>query len=178
MPTPTPAKPPTDADATKFPRALLFVAGAGAIAIVLAVWIARGKSGNAPSTSEVARDEEATGVPKRAALRSRPKREADDTQTDIPPPPPPADLSEVDALVEKDPEAALSWIASLKPDDDVAAERLAAAEVRALVAVGKIGKARGKTLRYYRRFPNGPNTTALEALTGAHRADDAADAQR
>jgi hypothetical protein len=56
---------------------------------------------------------------------------------------------------------------------DADAERALAVEVRALVAAGKIGKARSRASAYYSRFPNGPSAEELERLTGAHPTRDA-----
>jgi hypothetical protein len=54
-------------------------------------------------------------------------------------------------------------------------ERALAAEVRSLVAAGRIGKARSRANAYYERFPAGPSTAELERLTGAHPRRDVTD---
>lgn len=55
------------------------------------------------------------------------------------------------------------------PDD---AERAAVLEIRSLVADGRIGAARSRASAYYERFPNGPATTEIARLTGAHPTTD------
>jgi hypothetical protein len=59
--------------------------------------------------------------------------------------------------------------------NDPESERALAAEVRSLVASGRIGKARALANRYYERFPRGPSAAELERLTGAHPRRDATD---
>jgi hypothetical protein len=59
--------------------------------------------------------------------------------------------------------------------NDVESERALAAEVRALVAAGQIGKARTLANTYYERFPRGSSSKELARLTGAHPRRDATD---
>jgi hypothetical protein len=62
--------------------------------------------------------------------------------------------------------------------DAAASEHALAADVRALVAAGQIGKARTRANAYYERFPHGPSAAELERLTGAHPRRDATDTRR
>jgi hypothetical protein len=59
--------------------------------------------------------------------------------------------------------------------ESVESERALAAEIRAFVESGQIGKARARANAYYERFPHGPSTAELERLTGAHPRRDATD---
>ncbi len=67
-----------------------------------------------------------------------------------------------------DPEAALQSVANALPSAGAGAQRLHVLEVRALVAQGKLGAAKARAADYFARWPRGPDTAALEALTGAH----------
>lgn len=61
------------------------------------------------------------------------------------------------------------------PQGEREAQRLKVMEVEALVRSGRVGSARAQAAAYYERWPGGPDTAALEALTGAHpRVDRAA----
>ena len=58
------------------------------------------------------------------------------------------------------------------PQGEREAQRLQVLEIEALVRSGRIGSARAQAAAYFERWPGGPDTIALETLTGAHpRAD-------
>lgn len=54
------------------------------------------------------------------------------------------------------------------PQGERESQRLKVMEVEALVRSGRIGSARSQAAAYFERWPGGPDTAALEALTGAH----------
>jgi len=72
------------------------------------------------------------------------------------------------ASLPVDPEAALQSVANALPSAGAGAQRLHVLEVRALVAQGKLAAAKARAADYFARWPNGPDTSTLEALTGAH----------
>ena len=57
-------------------------------------------------------------------------------------------------------------LAELLPHNEREAQRLWVLEVRALIAQDRLGAARDRARDYLERWPNGPDTAALEALTG------------
>jgi hypothetical protein len=65
-----------------------------------------------------------------------------------------------------DPEDTLHSIAGLLPRDERNAQHLNALEVRALVEQGRLTEAKSRAHDYFERWPNGPDTAALEQLTG------------
>jgi hypothetical protein len=72
------------------------------------------------------------------------------------------------ASLPLDPEAALQSVANALPSAGAGAQGLHVLEVRALVARGKLAEAKARAADYFARWPNGPDTATLEALTGAH----------
>ena len=56
--------------------------------------------------------------------------------------------------------------AELLPRNEREAQRLWVIEVRALVAQARLGAARDRARDYFERWPNGPDTATLVALTG------------
>ena len=54
------------------------------------------------------------------------------------------------------------------PHGDREAQQLRVIEVRALVKQDRLGAAQERARAYFERWPNGPDTAALEALTGVH----------
>ena len=79
-----------------------------------------------------------------------------------------SDGHELEKLVSRDPELALARISATTPTSDADAQRLKVLEVRALVALRRIGSARSQAAAYYSRWPDGPDVALLERLTGRH----------
>ncbi len=77
-------------------------------------------------------------------------------------------IAELEALVAKDPAAALLGFDTRTAKNDAEAERLAVIEVKALVGIGRMGPARARAAAYYERWPDGPDIAELERLTGQH----------
>ena len=59
-------------------------------------------------------------------------------------------------------------IADLLPRSEREAQRLRVIEVRGLVKEERLGAAQARARDYFERWPDGPDTAALEALTGVH----------
>ena len=57
-------------------------------------------------------------------------------------------------------------LAELLPHNEREAQRLWVIEVRALIAQARLGAARDRARDYFERWPNGPDTATLVALTG------------
>ncbi len=57
-------------------------------------------------------------------------------------------------------------LAELLPHSEREAQRLWVLEGRALVAQERLGAAQDRARDYFERWPNGPDTAALTALTG------------
>ena len=52
--------------------------------------------------------------------------------------------------------------------DSVFAEERRALAIQALIDVGRIGEARSRTYRFLDRYPNGPYSSHIAAMTGVH----------
>ena len=81
---------------------------------------------------------------------------------------PPNDPRELARIIQADPDEAARMVANALPRSESDAQRLKAVEIRALVTQGKVGAARARAQDYFERWPGGPDTAALEELTGAH----------
>lgn len=66
------------------------------------------------------------------------------------------------------PEEVARTIVGALPQGEREAQRLQVLEVEALVRSGRVGSARARAAAYFERWPGGPDTAALETLTGAH----------
>jgi hypothetical protein len=99
---------------------------------------------------------------------SAPLRTATKTSSSAAASEPALDAQELDELAKANPEEALVRLARSLPRSERDAQRLKLVEVRALLAQGKIGAARGRAHDYFERWPNGPDIPTLEQLTGAH----------
>jgi hypothetical protein len=71
-------------------------------------------------------------------------------------------------LVSVDPGRALAWIAEADQREGRQVEPRAALEVRALVALERIGSAHAKLQHFAERYPHSPDLPALVRLTGYH----------
>jgi hypothetical protein len=80
----------------------------------------------------------------------------------------PPSAAEVASLMAGEPEVTLHSIAGLLPHDERQAQRLKTLEIRALVQQGRLPLARERAREYFERWPGGPETAALEALTDVH----------
>ena len=100
--------------------------------------------------------ETARGEGEPAANLPRARRDTASPAPDEPPSrPPPADQLARDVV-------------GALPQGEREAQRLKVMEVEALVRSGRVGSARAQAAAYFERWPGGPDTAALEALTGAH----------
>jgi hypothetical protein len=70
--------------------------------------------------------------------------------------------------VSVDPSRALAWIAEADQREGEQVESRAALEVRALVALERIGSAHAKLQHFAERYPHSPQLPALVRLTGYH----------
>jgi len=70
--------------------------------------------------------------------------------------------------VSVDPSRALAWIAEADQREGEQVEPRAALEVRALVALERIGSAHAKLQHFAERYPHSPELPALVRLTGYH----------
>jgi len=77
-------------------------------------------------------------------------------------------VEQLQAELADDPDAVLRSLTRVLPKGERDAQKLKVLEVQALVKNGQIGTARGRASDYFERWPNGPDTATLEALTGAH----------
>jgi hypothetical protein len=82
------------------------------------------------------------------------------------------------ALVDRDPALALAKIQGMVPERETDAQRLLVLEVHALVKLGRIGVARTRAGVYYERWPEGPEVSSLESLTGLHPTPPTSDQDR
>ncbi|HWP04365.1 MAG TPA: hypothetical protein VNN72_01425 [Polyangiaceae bacterium] len=83
-------------------------------------------------------------------------------------------VEELEGELAAHPDQVLRRLADALPRGEREAQRLSLLEVRALVLRGEIGPARTKARGYFERWPAGPDTAALEQLTGAHPTADRA----
>jgi hypothetical protein len=97
-----------------------------------------------------------------------PRRTATKTSSSAAAAEPALDAQELEELAKANPEEALVRLARSLPRTERDAQRLKLVEVRALLAQGKIGAARGRAHDYFERWPNGPDIATLQQLTGAH----------
>lgn len=88
--------------------------------------------------------------------------------------PAPPSVAELESELAAHPDQVLHKLAQAIPRGEREAQRLTLLEVRAFVARGEIASARASARGYFERWPGGPDTAALEQLTGAHPTDDAA----
>lgn len=72
-----------------------------------------------------------------------------------------------------DPDAVARSLTRALPRGERETQRLQLLEVQGLVRNGQIGTARARASDYFERWPSGPDTAALEQLTGAHPRGDA-----
>jgi hypothetical protein len=82
-------------------------------------------------------------------------------------------VEELANQLAEDPDAVLRSLTRVLPKGEREAQKLKLLEVQALVKNGRIGAARGRASEYFERWPHGPDTATLEALTGAHPRNDA-----
>jgi hypothetical protein len=170
LPTPTPAKPGTELAASGTPRSFVLVIASAVSVTALAAAVALVVALREPKPGRTALPSRAA-PPSPAAPSTPPVSEEIDVSDPAASPPPAAevlDLAQATPLLVRDPEALLVWLERSPTGTTAEEQAKKVLQIRALVALQRVGSARTEAGAYYRQWPDGPHTAALVRLTGRH----------